>query len=174
MQVATNYEWVKVGRLKIRFQRAGRGPAVLLVHGLLGYSFSWRFAVPLLSEDREVFALDMPGSGFSGCDAGMDCRLESAARRLLAFMDAVRIRSCDLVGSSYGGSTALMAAALEPARVQSLVLVSPANPWSKTGRKRLMLLNFPRVRSIFPMIARRYLANERPWLLHLGMHISPA
>jgi pimeloyl-ACP methyl ester carboxylesterase len=125
-----------------------------LVHGLLGYSFSWRFAVPLLAKDRAVFALDMPGSGFSDCDAGMNCRLESAARRLLEFMGAVGIAACDLVGSSYGGSTALMAAALAPTRVRSLVLVSPANPWSKTGRKRLALLNLPGIGSIFPMIAR--------------------
>jgi len=154
VQVATTDEWVKVGGLQVRFQRAGSGPAMLLIHGLLGYSFSWRFALPLLSRDREVVALDMPGSGFSECAAGIDCRLNSAARRLLVFMDAVGIRSADLVGSSYGGSTALMAAALEPTRVRSLVLVSPANPWSRIGRKRLALLNSPGIRSIFPLIAR--------------------
>jgi pimeloyl-ACP methyl ester carboxylesterase len=110
----------------------------------------------LLAKDREVFALDMPGSGFSDCDAGMDCRLESAAQRLLEFMDAAGITSCDLVGSSYGGSTALMAAALAPTRVRSLILVSPANPWSKTGCKRLALLNLPGIGSIFPMIARPF------------------
>ena len=154
MEVATRDEWVKVGGLKIRFQRAGCGPAILLVHGLLGYSFSWRFAVPLLAEHREVFALDMPGSGFSDCDAEMNCRLKSAAERLLEFMDAVGIRSCDLIGSSYGGSTALLAAASSPTRVRSLVLVSPANPWSRTGRKRLTLLSLPGIGSIFPMLAR--------------------
>lgn len=154
MQLSNNDKWVGVGGVEVRFQRTGCGPALVLVHGLLGYSFSWRFAIPLLSRNREVFALDMPGSGFSGCDAGMDCRLRSAAQRLLSFIDAVGITSCDLVGSSYGGSTALMAAALAPARVRSLVLVSPANPWSDIGRKRLTLLKIPGIGSVFPLIAR--------------------
>jgi pimeloyl-ACP methyl ester carboxylesterase len=98
--------------------------------------------------------MDMPGSGFSDCDRTLDCRLRAAAERLLKFMDAVGISSCDLVGSSYGGTTALMAASLAPARIRTLVLVSPANPWSKIGRKRLGLLKIPLVATIFPPAAR--------------------
>jgi pimeloyl-ACP methyl ester carboxylesterase len=147
-------EWTEVEGLKVRFQRSGSGPAMVLVHGLLGYSFSWRLVSPRLSQGREVFALDMPGSGFSDCDPGLDCHLKSAAQRLLGFMDAVGIVACDLVGSSYGGTTALMATALAPSRVRTLVLVSPANPWSKIGDKRLSLLNLPLLSSIFPGAAR--------------------
>jgi 4,5:9,10-diseco-3-hydroxy-5,9,17-trioxoandrosta-1(10),2-diene-4-oate hydrolase len=154
VRIGATEEWVQVGGLKVRFQRSGSGSALVLVHGLLGYSFSWRFVIPLLAEGREVFALDMPGSGFSDCEAKLDCRLQSAAQRLLGFMDAVGISACDLVGSSYGGSTALMAASLAPARVRTLVLVSPANPWSKIGRKRLGLLKIPLMSAIFPPGAR--------------------
>jgi len=153
-QTGPSEEWVQVDGLKVRFQRSGSGPALLLVHGLLGYSFSWRFVIPQLAQGREIFALDMPGSGFSDCDAGLDCHLKSAAQRLLKFMDAVGIAACDLVGSSYGGATALMAVALAPARIRTLVLVSPANPWSNIGRKRLSLLNLPLMSSIFPRAAR--------------------
>jgi len=147
-------EWAQVDGLNVRFQRSGSGPALVLVHGLLGYSFSWRFVTPQLAQEREVFALDMPGSGFSDCDARLDPHLKSAAQRLLGFMDAVGISACDLVGSSYGGTTALMAAALAPGRIRTLVLVSPANPWSKIGRTRLSLLNLPLMSSIFPRAAR--------------------
>jgi pimeloyl-ACP methyl ester carboxylesterase len=154
VQTGATEEWAQVDGLKVRFQRSGSGPALVLVHGLLGYSFSWRFAIPLLAEGREVFAMDMPGSGFSDCDAKLDCRLSSAAGRLLQFMNAVGISSCDLIGSSYGGSTALMLAALSPARIRTLVLVSPANPWSKIGRKRLAVLKDPLMSAIFPPAAR--------------------
>jgi len=148
-------EWAQVDGLRFRFQRSGRGPALVLVHGLLGYLFSWRFAAPLLAAERETFALDMPGSGYSDVNDGLDCRLQSAAKRLLAFMDAVRISSCDLIGSSYGGTTALMAAVLAPERIRSLVLVSPANPWSKIGRRRLALLESSLVAAAFPKVARK-------------------
>jgi len=153
-QPNTSGGWIEVQGLKVCFQRLGSGPAMVLVHGLLGYSFSWRFAGPLLAKQREVFALDMPGAGFSDCKTGLDCRLRATANRLLKFMDAVGISACDVVGSSYGGTTALMAAALAPTRIRSLVLVSPANPWSKTGHKRLLLLRLPLLTALFPVLAR--------------------
>ena len=147
-------EWVRVGGLKVRFWRAGSGPAVVLLHGLLGYSFSWRHAIPILARNATVFAPDMPGAGFSDCGTNLDCRLSSAADRVLGFLDAVGISSCDLVGSSYGGTTAAIVAELAPDRVRSLILVSPANPWSRNGRKRLRLLRNPAVAWIFPKLAR--------------------
>jgi pimeloyl-ACP methyl ester carboxylesterase len=145
---------LQVDGLQVRFVHAGSGPALVLVHGLLGYSFSWRGVIPILAQNREVFALDMPGAGFSECRADLDCGLTSAARRLLAFLDAAGIGSCDLVGSSYGGSTAMMLAGLAPSRVRSLVLVSPANPWSRIGRARLTLLRNALAASLFPALAR--------------------
>jgi pimeloyl-ACP methyl ester carboxylesterase len=48
----------------------------------------------------------------------------------------------------------MMTAALAPGRIRSLTLVSPANPWSKIGRKRLALLENPVVAAAFPKIAR--------------------
>ncbi len=145
---------IRVEGLQVSFRRAGTGPALVLMHGLLGYSFSWRHVIPILARSRQLFAPDMPGSGFSECDPRLDCRLSSAAKRLLGFLDATGIASCDLVGSSYGGATAMMLAALAPSRVRRLVLVSPANPWSLYGRRRLALLRNPLVGALFPKLAR--------------------
>lgn len=146
--------WVQVDGLRVRFLHAGSGPAIVLVHGLLGYSFNWRRIVPLLSGRWQVFAPDLPGAGLSECDPSLDCQLSSAARRLSAFLDAVGVGSCDLIGSSYGGTTAVLVAAAAPARVRRLILVSPANPWSKIGRKRLVLLRNRLAASIFPQAGR--------------------
>jgi pimeloyl-ACP methyl ester carboxylesterase len=146
---------IQVDGLCVRFLHAGRGPALVLVHGLLGYSHNWRSAIPILVQSREVFAPDMPGAGFSDCPHGMDARLAAAAKRLSRFLDTVGISSFNLVGSSYGGATALRLAALEPSRIRSLVLVSPANPWSRIGRKRLAALALPGVGMLFPSISRR-------------------
>ena len=149
-----NERFVEANGTRIRFWHAGSGPALVLVHGLLGYSFSWRRVITEFARDREVFALDMPGAGFSECRADLDCRLMGAAQRLLAFLNAAEISSCDLVGSSYGGSTAIMLAGLIPSRIRSLVLISPANPWSGIGRKRLALLRNPGISFLFPIVAR--------------------
>ncbi len=131
-------EWIPVDGSRIRCWRAGAGPALVLLHGLLGYSFSWRHAIPILAAEFEVFAPDLPGAGFSELSGYLDCRLSAAGDRLRGFLDACGIKSCDLVGSSYGGATAVIFAANVPARIRHLVLVSPANPWSRIARKRRM------------------------------------
>jgi pimeloyl-ACP methyl ester carboxylesterase len=146
--------WTRVDGLNVRYWRAGSGSPLILLHGLLGYSFSWRHAIPMLARTRTVFAPDMPGAGLSECDAALDCRLLSAAKRVVGFLDSLGIGDCDLVGSSYGGTTAMAVAGVAPGRVRSLILISPANPWSRMGRKRLRLLRVPVVASIFPKLAR--------------------
>lgn len=151
---AVTDNFVEVDGLRVRFQRAGCGPTVVLVHGLLGYSFSWRKAIPILAREREVIAVDMPGAGFSQCSSALDGRLVAAAQRLKRFLETIRAVPCDLVGSSYGGTTALRLAALQPECFRTLVLVSPANPWSRIGRKRLVVLRIPAVASLFPKVAR--------------------
>src|SRR5579884_2101771 len=90
--------------VRIRLRRQGAGHPVVLVHGLLGYSFSWRSVIPILARNRQVLALDMPGAGFSDCRPNLDCRLISAAQRLRSLLTAAGIDACDLVGSSYGGA----------------------------------------------------------------------
>jgi pimeloyl-ACP methyl ester carboxylesterase len=49
----------------MRYLRAGSGPPLVLLHGLMGYSFSWRFAIPALAPLRTCYAPDLLGAGFS-------------------------------------------------------------------------------------------------------------
>ena len=139
--------------MRCRYRRAGSGPALLLVHGLMGYSFSWRHAIPTLAQGATVYALDLPGTGLSERLPDMDCSLAASATRLLRFMDQAGIDSCDLLGTSHGGALAMMAAALAPQRVRRLVLVAPANPWSAHGRWLIPILTNRRIAPIFLWLA---------------------
>ena len=56
---------------RMRYLRAGSGPALVLLHGLLGYSFSWRYTMPALAPYATVYAPDMMGAGFSDRPGGM-------------------------------------------------------------------------------------------------------
>jgi pimeloyl-ACP methyl ester carboxylesterase len=142
--------------LSCRYQRAGSGTALLLVHGLMGYSFSWRHAIPVLAEQATVYALDLPGTGLSDRLPGLDYSLAASAKRLLLFMDQGSIASCDLLGTSHGGALGMMAATLAPQRVRRLVLVAPANPWSAHGRFLIPFLNNPAVGHAFLKLAPRF------------------
>ena len=126
--------------LRVRYLRAGSGPPLVLLHGLVGYSFSWRFNLAALQRHATVFAVDMPGMGYSDRSPSLDCGLAAAAGRVLRFFDAVKIESADVLGTSHGGGLAMMVAAMAEGRVRRLILVAPVNPWSRHGRLLAPLL----------------------------------
>jgi pimeloyl-ACP methyl ester carboxylesterase len=139
----------------MRFLCSGSGPALLLVHGLLGYSFSWRFAIPVLAKRSTVYAIDLLGAGLSDRVPGLDCSFKASAQRLLEFMEKAGLASCDLLGTSHGGAVAMMAAALAPGRIRRLILVAPVNPWSAHGKRLSVLLSSPPVAPLFLRLAPR-------------------
>src|SRR5207253_5285495 len=47
--------WATIDGARVRYQRAGCGAPLVLVHGLLGYSFSWRFNIPALAKYATVY-----------------------------------------------------------------------------------------------------------------------
>ncbi len=122
-----------------RYWHAGSGPTLLLIHGFMGYSFSWRFNVEPLSHYFSVYAMDLPGCGFSQRTEAPQCTLAGDAEAFLRFMDHLGIETADIVGSSRGGGLSIVLGALLAKRnmlhrIRRLVLVSPINPWSSNGR----------------------------------------
>jgi pimeloyl-ACP methyl ester carboxylesterase len=128
---------------RMRFLHGGTGPPLLLVHGLLGYSFSWRFNLPVLAKRFTVFAPDLLGAGFSDRVPGMDCSMAAIAGRLLQFLRGQGIEVFDLLGTSHGGAIAMMLAELAtPSNaVRRLILVDPAHPWSRPRPILIKLLS---------------------------------
>lgn len=143
------------------YLQAGSGPALLLVHGLLGYSFSWRYSIPALAEIATVYAFDLPGAGFSEPTQDMDCCFRACADRVLRFMDAIGVENCDLLGTSHGGAVAMMAASIAPDRFRKLVLVDPVNPWSAHGRLLSMVLSNSLIAPIFCALMPRLSVLQR-------------
>ncbi len=139
--------WATVSGHRMRYLRAGSGPPLLLIPGLLAYSFSWRFTIPGLSDIRTVFAPDLLGTGFSDRSPDIDCSAQACAQRMLRFMDEVGIERTDLVGTSHGGGVATLMATIAPGRIRKLVLVAPVNPWSAHGQwiTRLLATRLGRV-----------------------------
>ncbi len=133
--------WMDFDGARMRYLRTGSGPALILLHGLLGYSFSWRFTMPALAPYATVYAPDLLGAGFSDRPVGIDHSMRGTARRVLAFAERLGLKSFDLLGTSRGGAVAMAAAAeslnatgSQP-RLRRLVLVCPVNPYSSHGKR---------------------------------------
>jgi pimeloyl-ACP methyl ester carboxylesterase len=129
--------WMDCDGARMRYLRAGSGPAILLLHGLMGYSFSWRYAMPALAQLRTCYAPDLLGAGFSDRPK-VDHSMRATALRLLRFAEGLKLDSFDLLGTSRGGAVAMSAAAECVKRgkpqIRSLILVAPVNPYSAHGR----------------------------------------
>ena len=124
----------------MRYLAAGSGPPILLLHGLMGYSFSWSEVIPELAQSHRVLAVDAINVGLS--DRGVvDASFESIARRMLALMDAEGLDQATVVGTSHGGAIAMTMAILAPERIERLVLVAPAHPWSERDRWQIKLFS---------------------------------
>ena len=168
--------WLDLSQGRMRYLKTGSGPALILIHGLMGYSFSWRFALPALADHATVYAIDNLGAGLSPSTAGMDCSIRGAAERILQFADALGINDFDLLGTSHGGAVAVMVAALCAERdksrglqrsLQRLILVAPVNPWSRHGTWLAPFLGGPIGSVIVRHTLERWRLMDGFWLRRL-------
>lgn len=141
-EMKSNESWIEINGERIRFLEAGNGLPLLLLDGLLGGPFCWRFTMPALAEKYFLYAMDMPGSGLSHA-RGADCSMSQQAVRLTDFVRRMGWKELGVIGSSFGGGVAMLLAGNIAgfATVRALVLSSPVNPWSSFGSRRIRLLS---------------------------------
>jgi pimeloyl-ACP methyl ester carboxylesterase len=106
----------------IAFRTAGSGPVLLLLHGMLGSSETWRFVMPTLARDFTVVAPDLLGHGESS-KPRTDYSLGAHATIVRDLMVALGHERATLVGQSFGGGVAMQMAYQYPERCERLVLV---------------------------------------------------
>ncbi len=128
---------VMVDGVRVRYTRAGSGPALVLVHGLVGSSQNWNESLECLAQFRTVYAPDLVNMGESARVAGLDPGLVAQVERLKQWMDALGIGAADVVGHSHGGAISMLLATWHPERVRKLVLFAPANPYCELGRPQI-------------------------------------
>jgi pimeloyl-ACP methyl ester carboxylesterase len=106
---------------KLFCQSAGKGPAIVLLHGFLESSVLWKNYIRKLSESFRVIAPDLPGHGHSEPIASvhsMDLMAEAVRH---ALSDAGS-DSCLIAGHSMGGYVALAFAEKYPRKVKGIIL----------------------------------------------------
>lgn len=104
--------------MKLHAETAGRGPALVLLHGWGLHSGIWAGLLPELVRRFRVTCIDLPGHGLSRGHGGgftLDEAAESAS--------AVAPRGAAWLGWSLGGQVA-MAAAIAGRRIRRLLLVA--------------------------------------------------
>lgn len=110
--------------------RPGPGPAVVLLHGQPGSAHDWQWVLPGLDGKYAVVAPDRPGYGRTG---GPATDLAGNVAAVIALLDEQGVDRAVVVGHSWAGAVALLAAATRSERVSGLVLVSSVGPGEHIG-----------------------------------------
>jgi pimeloyl-ACP methyl ester carboxylesterase len=154
---------VRVGDIDMHYVEAGRGPALLLLHGLGASTFSFRRLIPLLAPHLRAIALDLKGFGYSERPRDGDYSLSAHARTIRDFMDVMGIEKASVLGHSMGGAVAMHLAAAYPERIERLILVSSAtqSEVSRAVRGARFL------RLFLPLVAMLTLQNR--WFRRLSL-----
>ncbi|HEY6222414.1 MAG TPA: alpha/beta fold hydrolase, partial [Gemmatimonadales bacterium] len=89
---------------RLRVLDVGKGPAVILVHGLAASMYSWRYTIePLVEAGYRVITYDNRGFGFS--DKPTTGYSNAAYVHLLfGLLDSLSVTDAVLVGHSMGGA----------------------------------------------------------------------
>ena len=117
------------GNIGIHVRELGDGPPLLLVHGLMTTSYSWRYVIEPLAKTRRVVAFDLPGCGRSDKPAGARYFAPALATFLVELVGALGLRGCDVVGNSMGGYLCVRAALADGGAFARLVDIhSPGVP----------------------------------------------
>jgi pimeloyl-ACP methyl ester carboxylesterase len=138
------------------YLEAGRGRAVVLLHGLGATNASMLPTLAALASDHRVLAPDLPGFG----DTEKPVRAYDPAyyaRWLLAFLDAIGVERAVLIGNSMGGRVAIETAFLAPERVERLVLFAPSMAFRRFREATWLVRLLAAELAVLPMVMPRAL-----------------
>jgi pimeloyl-ACP methyl ester carboxylesterase len=142
---------------RLHYRIGGRGPLLVLVHGITNSSATWEPVLATLGRRFTVIAPDLLGHGDSAKPRG-DYSLGANASLLRDFMLALGHERATIVGHSLGGGIAMQFAYQFPDRIERLVLVSSGG----LGRHVTPLLRavaLPGAEFVLPLLASEPLVN---------------
>jgi pimeloyl-ACP methyl ester carboxylesterase len=110
--------------VELHWTERGAGSNIVVLHGLSDSERSWWPVMEELGRHHRVFGLDLPGCGLSARpDASYS--LEWQSKVVAAWLDAVGITTCDVVGHSFGGGVAMWLLLYRAKAIRRLALVAP-------------------------------------------------
>lgn len=137
----------------LHYHRVGSGSPLVLIHGIGATWKCWKPVLPLLAEQHDVIAVDLPGFGGSTHLQVAEPSLSQMARSVLQLMDALEIEHFHVSGNSMGGAVSVEL--LPSGRVLSYHGISPAGmtygPKAKLFTKPALRATYAVTRALRPV-----------------------
>ena len=158
------------GNRSIRYLKAGNGAPLILLHTIRTQLDYFETVIPELAKHFTVFAIDLPGHGYSSIDAKANYDEPYFRSAVIAFIEKLDLKEVTLVGESIGGVLALTVASQLPNRIKEVVSSNPYDYDKKYGdgvRRGNFLANFVISQFAIPYVGAVVAAMEN--IIFLGI-----
>ncbi|QFT90388.1 2-hydroxy-6-oxo-6-(2'-aminophenyl)hexa-2,4-dienoic acid hydrolase [Bacillus sp. THAF10] len=118
-------------------------PTLVLIHGFLSSSFSFRRLIPLLTKEYTVLAVDLPPFGKSEKSKSFVYSYENLARVVLELLAKLSIEKTVLIGHSMGGQICLNMSKQKPEVVDKVVLLCSSGYLKRLNRPLIFSSRIP-------------------------------
>jgi pimeloyl-ACP methyl ester carboxylesterase len=149
------------------FVHTGRGPAVLLIHGIGDRHDTWRPLIAELARNHTVIAPDLLGHGRSDKPRA-DYSVPAYANGMRDLLTVLGIDRATIVGHSLGGGIAMQFAYQFPERCERIALVATGGV-GRDVHPLLRLAAAPNSDVLLPLLGRRpvkRIGRAILWALH--------
>jgi pimeloyl-ACP methyl ester carboxylesterase len=152
-------------RSGLAFGVAGKGPALVLVHGMMARGAMFEPLVERLARDFMLIIPDLRGHGDSAAMAG-PYSVERSATDVVELLDQLEVPAAAILGYSHGGPVCQQVAWSHPGRVRRLILACSYAHNTATLREYLESWVFGAIVSVFSgkRVAR--------WMVREGVSIG--
>jgi pimeloyl-ACP methyl ester carboxylesterase len=148
-------KFIDIDGLKVHYRDEGKGPVILLLHGVQSSLHTWDGWVDLLQHKYRIIRIDLPGWGFTG-PSNFGYRGVDTVKFLKKFIDAKGIKKLSLVGNSYGGFLSWNYTRDYPATVEKLILID-AGGYPFKFPLPIVLLTTPIIRELAYLITPSFI-----------------
>lgn len=126
---------VSINGVNLYYEEHGKGPPLLLLHGLTSSGLMYDNEIEVFKERYRVITLDSRGHGKS--EKPEHYTLHDHVQDVISFLDHLEIEKANILGMSMGSYIAQGVAARIPDRIEKLILVVPKAHGKTSSMARL-------------------------------------
>lgn len=135
-QQAPEGKMANINGVQLYYEISGEGSPLILIHGFLTSGKVWEPYVANFAKYFRVINVDMRGHGHS-TNPTNQFTMRQSALDIFALLDQLGVKTFKAIGASAGAMTLIHMATLQPARVESMILIGGTPYISHSGRRDL-------------------------------------
>jgi pimeloyl-ACP methyl ester carboxylesterase len=141
----------------LRYLKAGSGPALILLHTVRTQLDHFQLVIPKLVHAFTVFAIDMPGMGWSDITPGASYAEPALRRAIVEFVKTLDLDDVTLAGESMGATVSLTASTELEDRVRRILAFNTYDypeGVSRANRVASVYIGGARLPAIGPLVTK--------------------